>query len=441
MHAGVILGSFLLAGAQNPTFRMVAERDALIAGTKGYLVGLPIHVAGPAEIESQWSLDGEFLAIKMTSMKSEDRLKFSTGIDVPMRTTFHVWNARTQQLSEIYRQAPNENLYWGGWMGGSTALFFMGTRELPSGPTRDAPETLNLVLSWKPGETRARQLASSTENLVVGASPTKPYAVVQTYFKDRRAAEAQVLIGNSLRTIVIPAKTHSRLDADGFICFVTRTVSDTTPKTVTEGWHRLQLDGRLVALTGPQKGYVFGNPDPNGLQILVTSTVPTAGAAKAAVNSGWLWMAGNGKSKSVLVAADADKVELSPDGRYVSYLTRGNLMVRKVSAMTPEDFEEMEALAEREKLLTRVKQLGTSMAIYHAKNDDLFPPKAGWEAAIYPIIRTRDMMDGFVYLMNGESAVKIDDPRNTPVGYIDGKYGRATVYADTSARWERKGTK
>jgi hypothetical protein len=95
--------------------------------------------------------------------------------------------------------------------------------------------------------------------------------------------------------------------------------------------------------------------------------------------------------------------------------------------------------AERRRLLTQAKQLGTAMQIYLMDHDDVFPGRHEKVTdLLMPILKNSDMFTGFVYTYEGGSGTAIADPANTPIGYVQGKYGRAVIYSDSSSRWERR---
>lgn len=210
------------------------------------------------------------------------------------------------------------------------------------------------------------------------------------------------------------------------------------------------MDGKLEAtvpkpvrdLSGLAPGTFFPDrrppKDPNGLQTMTTLTEAKHGSVSAKIESGWLWIADKGKIRAALVAPDAERLHLAPDKSTIAYATRDNLFVRRIEALSAKDLDEALEQVEKQDLMSRAKQVGTAMAIYGSDYDDLFPPNADWQRVLHPYLKNYNLTVGFVYEMNGEDATKIEDVTNKRLGYINGKYGRAIVFADSHAIWERR---
>ncbi|MCA0360384.1 MAG: hypothetical protein LCH41_04955 [Armatimonadetes bacterium] len=109
--------------------------------------------------------------------------------------------------------------------------------------------------------------------------------------------------------------------------------------------------------------------------------------------------------------------------------------------LMPVDSEQLEALmkeAVKADAISRAKQVGTGMMIYGADYDDYLPRSGDWQSAVLPYLRDSDVMEGFIYMGNGENLSNIKDPGNEVLGYIETPYGRAIVRMDSSVKWEDK---
>ena len=73
---------------------------------------------------------------------------------------------------------------------------------------------------------------------------------------------------------------------------------------------------------------------------------------------------------------------------------------------------------------------------YAADYDDVLPPGDNWQDRVMPYIRNADLMRGFQYMGAGQNMAQIQNPSETLMGIVVGKYGRVLVFADSSARWE-----
>ncbi|MEQ1936274.1 MAG: hypothetical protein ABL962_20660, partial [Fimbriimonadaceae bacterium] len=173
-------------------------------------------------------------------------------------------------------------------------------------------------------------------------------------------------------------------------------------------------------------------------------TAPTAGSVSARVQkveTGNLVVSGDEKSEfpSALIATDTREGQFSFEGNFVSYRFGEHLFVREIRPVSNDDLELLREEAEQRNLVSRAKQLGTAMMIYIASNKDVFPGRdEKVMELLMPITRNAEFFNGFVYTYEGGSISAIAEPSRTVIGYIQGKYGRAVIYSDSHAKWERR---
>ncbi len=432
MHTASLFACLALGAAQIPT--VVIERDTILAGANGYVVGPPTFVVGPGDTLPYWSPTGKYLAALVRTVPPADRIKALKGEQVRMGASVIAWNRVTGQVQTLM-SADVQLLSVHGWLGGSDCLLFQLVKKLPSGPQRREPEMIRELYRWSPTDGRATLVWTSNADYELDVSYRRPYAAIQT-------SRSQVLlIGTTGVAREVAPNAEVAKDADGYFCLL-----------IKNDWFRVLPDGSMAKLEGfpktarsstriPDVRLPGENPipvDPNGLQVGMTTTPASYGASQTKVQSAWLWAPDQGKVKASLLSAEAERVALAPQGDAVAYVANENLFVREVTKMPASELEQILEQAEKRELVNRAKQVGTGMAIYCADSDDVFPPNAGWQDALMPYLRNRYFVDGFVYQLNGDLATGIADPASKPIGYIQGRYGRAIVFADTHTIWEPK---
>lgn len=446
MNLPSILFAAVLATGQLPRFNIVIEQDTLLVGENGYLIGPPVHVAGPGEFQLSWSSDGAFLAAVSVGIAPKDRLKKAVGEDVPAICRLAVYDVAAGKTIDL-PVADGSLLQIGGWIGSTRTLLTTVTRVLPSGPQRNEPEIQSSVALWKPGDTRVASVCAGSDELSLEVSTKQPYAHV---YLDNGHSE-HGLIGPNGQLTRVKAPGGVELDSDGYFCLVQRIGKEPNGRPIF-GWSRLMPDGTIKKLAQqpkidrrPREVYWEGDvaiqiprEDPNGLQTILSGTEAKHGPVKSKVRSAWLWSPDKGQIKATLIAAEADTVLLSPKKNAVAYVSKENLMVREIQPLSAKDLDKMLAEAEKKEIMSRAKQVGIAMMIYATDYDDLMPPNADWQRLLEPYMKSKTMSDGFYYEMNGDNLTNVDDPAKKRMGYIDGRYGRAIVYADSHVIWDPK---
>lgn len=134
-------------------------------------------------------------------------------------------------------------------------------------------------------------------------------------------------------------------------------------------------------------------------------------------------------------AVGVNRFDLAPAGDGVIYTLDGLLIYRDITSRDRAEYESPEGALTKNQAIHNAKQVGMALLMYAADNDD-FLPVGAFREAISPYIKEAGPLDGFIYTYQGGSLEDLKDPGNTPLGFIKGPGGTATVYADGSVRWK-----
>ena len=136
----------------------------------------------------------------------------------------------------------------------------------------------------------------------------------------------------------------------------------------------------------------------------------------------------------------------SPTGKQIAFLSNGELCVTEVTPATGRLPNEKLALGlpltcAEECLLANInlKQIGLALTQYAQDADEHYPPTEGFNDAIYPFLKTRDVFQvgshRFVYqLPANASLAKIESPAETPMGMIDLPCARVVLFVDGNVK-------
>lgn len=435
----------LLLVAQSP-FPLPFERDVLVTDAGALLLMRPLHVAGPEVRQLSWSPSGKLLAVlEVDEAKNlENFLPSSAQSKLAPESTVRVWNSETRKSQEIFKKR-GVTFEPFTWMGGNV-LFSLSAEELPSGPNRPQPLIRTSLLRWGSGQASLTPiLAQDTEQgsagrMTVHTSRKLPIGLAQ--WRVGSAIEGHVIFpSGSPRSLDIPGSKERNPrgwvheDASGHLVFeqfIVRTPGPGLDSKFFRLEDSLQWAQIPTFKTYSDEGLLARGADRHPE---FSTSVTAFGAAQVRLVNGWLTGRYKNKPSAALVAADSERVELSPDGKYAMYQSQGNLFARPIRHISPEEYEKMLEAAEKMELMSRAKQIGTAAQIYASDNKDHFPPKSSFSDSIMPYLRSAEMMQGFVYEMDGNDISAIPNPAEAVMGYIQGKNGRAVVYADSHVKW------
>ena len=142
-----------------------------------------------------------------------------------------------------------------------------------------------------------------------------------------------------------------------------------------------------------------------------------------------------GESKGAIISTDAGSGMVNSSGDYVAYVTDGALHVRGIAKMPRALYEQAMAAAKKAEIISNAKQAALAAIMFAADNDDNFPPSAGWQDRMSPYLKDSNLLNGFVYSLNGQNASSFDKPAESVLGYIKGPGGRAVAYVDGHVKW------
>jgi hypothetical protein len=132
-------------------------------------------------------------------------------------------------------------------------------------------------------------------------------------------------------------------------------------------------------------------------------------------------------------AVDATFAEVSPTENVLAYIHNQELYLRPIRRIVGDELVALRVERERVQLTNQAKQVGIGIMIYSADYDDQFPGGADIGNALLPYLKNREILKNFTPLTNGESMTNW--PADKPIGFIEGRHGRALIMPDSSIRW------
>ncbi len=171
-------------------------------------------------------------------------------------------------------------------------------------------------------------------------------------------------------------------------------------------------------------------------ELLVTTKPMTAKLRKVRRGFNNLWLSSPEATfhPDVLVTPNGVDPEFAPTQDAVFYVESGIAKVRALVALTDDQKKGLyEAL--KVQAISDAKQVGLGLLMYSSDYDDVLPSGDAFDG-VDPYLKNRDMMDGFTYTPPGSlSTGSMQNPAGTPLGYVDGPGGRATVWGDGHVTW------
>lgn len=197
--------------------------------------------------------------------------------------------------------------------------------------------------------------------------------------------------------------------------------------------------GQVTVTTRDEMAASFNTKNEHGLPITVVDSSATLPDGK--LLKSLLLCAPEGATKSsrpdkpLYFGVGATSSQLAPMGDGVLYSLDGMLIFREIISAERELFDRQEALMTKERAISNAKQVGLALIMYASDNDD-FMPISDITEAVMPYCKNEEILNGFIYTYQGGNLSDLKDPANTPLGFIKGPGGTATVYADGSVRWK-----
>ena len=148
----------------------------------------------------------------------------------------------------------------------------------------------------------------------------------------------------------------------------------------------------------------------------------------------WLESTEEGSTRALLASEATDGL-IAPDGSAVAYRSRGALWVTRLARMPRDQFVTGRNDAARSEAMSDAKWITLAALMYAEDNDERWPPAQDFASSIQPYVKQRNLMDGFIYLLDGTRLADIAAPATTVLGYMPAPGGRAVAYADGHAQW------
>lgn len=124
---------------------------------------------------------------------------------------------------------------------------------------------------------------------------------------------------------------------------------------------------------------------------------------------------------------------VAPTLTAVAYVHRGALLVSRIQPVQLDLVIQAQVAAARTEALSNARMAGLAIQMYIADNESL-PPVNGWQAAVLPYVKDREILARFSYTGAGHDP-NAGGLEKFELGFVSGPGGRAVVYGDGSARW------
>lgn len=422
------------------------EKDFLVTEQKVLFLGAPRAILEGTNFALHWSANGRYLAVHAERIPDEDVMAWLRGREVEPTRCIVIYDVQSD-TTRTYTLAKGERATVVGFLGGmSPALVFKVSKTLPSGPNRDMPEDVEVLMRWGASAPRPEEIASLTIGLTdVEVWPSRTFGVIVDYDSKSMKTSRAAIFGpqGRPRPIALPMEGgyFQPGGQDTFIYEVTK--RDAAGKVSAHSF-RLNGAGEFKPLTWVESEVLLAEeqkrkfPDPTAVQLDLGGSEAKLGKAELRSQSAWVWMPDKGQVRATLVASDVSQAAFAPTRDAVAYVTKSNLFVRRLIPSSREQYGRVLEVAEQQELMDRAKQIGIAMHIYGTDYDDLLPLESGWQEAVMPYVKDRNLLKGFVFQLAGKDLSKLEYPNRTVMGYLEGKHGRAVVYGDGSVKWERR---
>ena len=202
--------------------------------------------------------------------------------------------------------------------------------------------------------------------------------------------------------------------------------------------HYDPVSGDYSETIGPVASYEPKKPE-SDVRLDYKFTDATEGSATARVLSWWISSTTDSERPVALVSEHAEYAVLPAGERYVAFMVKGALFVRRTIEISVQQYKEMMLAAKRAAAMSKAKQVALGLIMYSADNDDAIPGDLDLRKDVSPYVRNDSVFDGFVYTFQGGKLSDLKDPANTVLGYTDTPDGRAVAYADGHVVWKNPG--
>lgn len=438
--------------AQIPASPPRAQFGDFLLTEKLAYVALPPIAVGESQIAwLKWSPSGRYLLMAARNPRMGPAEFVATLFEQPSEPEYRLfsWDRRTGKSADL-GTVPIEALQDLRFFGQTDVAFTSFDEEVPSGPANPRPfYRVKLLLADAAQGTQKRLTLGDFEAaggfFMVHASPTRAKAIV---LQIRRVGAKEGVTGADAWTQeawtidpqgrATPARSLGKGLANRFVTWygegnigVVSLRKAPGPQTPAE---RIAIDvgtGEVVPVPAEAKPY-GSEARPNPFELVMLPSGP----GETRTLQAWLQSTYPTDYRQLRLASDVSYAEVNATFDAVAVLSMGVATVVPLSTMPKDQFEQVRNEAAKRDTISRAKQVGTAIAIFMSDHDDRFPTREQFDAGeLYPYTKNSDLMKGFVYLMNGQDASRLNAPAQTVIGYIPGPGGYAWVFADTHVQW------
>lgn len=411
-------------GAENTS----VERDWVVTERWAYVLLPPIDL-GPGEVEGMWSHDGSRFVFIRPSGNQVEVMAYQRGTPRP-RALFTL--PAGHEIESLMPLGPDRVM----------------VRSGPVAEDAQGPSLSDLVAVGS----NVQRLGRLPANLVLEPSPNGQFFTALLWPIDGSQAEVQLLDIN-LQTrarALLPGGLIGSPDwtVDGRPIFRMMSRNPGQPRVL---FQTFDASGRgLVTL--PQVPQTVDPSEARHPLVIEEGEARVQGPGRSLTLPA-LWLTTEGEPRTprtvtprdgepveqavqaALISVEAETASISPAGDAVVYSSRGVLYVRPVARMDKALFQRLVNEVEKQRAISDAKQAAVAVLIYSADYDDVFPDGTDFVDKVHPYIRSRQILERFVYTFGGGDITKINDPSNQEIGFIVAPGGRAVAYADGSVRW------
>ena len=446
------------------------QRDMVSAGKSAFLLLPQQFICGPTIKDEVWSPDGRHLAVlrESTELTTEERTDLMLGVAAPTgldpECEILVWSGVTQKTTMLtrFKKSVGE-VYTMQWIAGSSSLVIQ--QELADSSVGQGGMRSVVALISKNGQRITVRQCEPQEFDEVLPSPNRPIVALiehrpfdvgepgsltqgsasaqgagQAEKPQRAAPKVQFFRTDGVLspTITLPswgASTFWSTNGQLYVSYRGKSVNGTLPPRT---WY----------LVDSSSGKVTEAPVPADIQTAMTGDVtpelmtqnlaPRLAYKKVGVRAPTV-IVSKFEAKDdelAVVSTDASFGLMSPTYSAISYRSQGSSMVRPLVKISLDAYQKARVAAIRSKLVDQAKQVALALLMYSNDYDDNYVSNAGnWQNQIEPYIKNMEMLDGINLTFPGGSALSVENPAETVMGFLEGPGGRAVAYADGHVRW------
>lgn len=428
----MVFGLLVLALGQASTLE--DSLDAMFSdGKYGYYLSPTRCISDASVSQVLWSSDSSRVAfIRTPPMSLEQTLASELNPVQPIKREIVVWNAkdRTSKVLLNVESSPRFGIY----------LSFSGTQEVLVQLDQLVENQLQAIayLIDCGSQQTARWVLPPLTNVVPSASASNRFATMTTQIAPGEYLMHLVSSAGSEKSyrFSLPASVYKLSFAPGMEVSedgrTARGMIRRVPSNAVNAFEYIVLDlssGATTRKTEEGRGLPL-SPEAELHRIKLQRSGRSRGD-----NNWFIEAGGTSGFERAVVSTDAVQADLSPNNAYVSFVSRGALLVRSISKVDLEKLENLRDEALKAQAIKTAKQVATAMAIYSSDYDIFVPNNSDWRDHLGPYLKDRDLANRFEYTFGGGNASDVQKPSETELGYVSGPGGRAVAYVDGHVRW------